>query len=86
MTSGQELPQQPPRFGGPGLGSGSARGRWRYRRTGHRAFTQGRGAAGAEEFVEFPGRQHQQQAFAHRLGATALGTVKFTSREGAKLL
>ena len=58
----------------------------RYRRSGHRAFAQGRGAAGTEELVEFTGGQHQQEPFADRLGATALGAIEFAGGEGAKLL
>jgi len=84
MANGGGLPQQPAGPGGPRLRP--ARNGRRHRWSGHRAFAQGRGAAGAEELVKFPGRQHQQQPFANRLRATALRAVKFTRGEGAKLL
>ena len=83
MAEGNGLAQQPPGSGGPGLGPGRRR---RYRRSGHRAFAQRSGAAGTEELVEFTGGQHQEEPFPDRLGATALGAVKFAGGEVAKLL
>ena len=50
------------------------------------AFAERRGAAGAEEFVQFAVRQDEEEAFAHRLGALALGAVKLSCGEVAELL
>ena len=83
MSAGGGLPQQPPGSGGLRSSPG---GRRRYRRPGHRAFAQRSGAAGAEELVEFTVGQHEQEPFADGLGAAALGAVKLTGGEVAKLL
>ena len=41
---------------------------------------------GAQVFVEFARGEHQQEFFAHRLGAAALGTVEFGGGEGSELV
>src|SRR5439155_14937928 len=52
----------------------------------HGAFSERGSATGAEEFVQFTGREDQQEFFADRLRGAAFGTVQFAGSKSSELL
>jgi hypothetical protein len=77
------LTQEPPSARRPrGLGAWNGR----HCRSGYRAFAQRGAATGTEELVQFARGQHEQEAFADRLGTAALRAIKLAGGKVAKLL